>query len=1044
MDMFRIRVSFVLTFIFLITTSQSVISQTTNVWENPTVFQQNRMQPHAPVFPFTSQSNALAAPMSESENYQSLNGTWKFNWVKKPADRPKTFYKPEFSVEKWHDITVPGNWELQGFGTPIYTDVEYPFPANPPLLPHDYNPVGSYRRTFTVPDNWNNKKVALHIGAAKSAMYVWVNGEKVGYSQGSKTPAEFDVTPYLEEGENTLALQIYRWSDGAYLEGQDYWKVSGIERDVYLYALPKLHINDIESRATLVDEYTKGQFSVKADLLNSANQTHTGELKVELLADNGKSVFTEQRSYSIEQGASESLKLSTTLSNPDAWTAETPNLYTLLVTLEDEQENTLEVVQTKVGFRTVEIKSGQLYVNGKSIYLRGVNRHEHDPVTGNYLSTEQMIKDIKLMKQFNINAVRASHYPNDPRWYELTDKYGLYVIDEANVETHGLQKHPDGFAAIADNPDWKAAILDRTKRMVERDKNHPSIIIWSQGNESGFGSNFKAGYKWIKDRDPTRLVQYEPAWRTEYTDIAAPMYHQIEEMMEYVADGVRNKPMILCEYAHAMGNSVGNLQDYWDVMKSHQNFQGGFIWDWVDQALHKENEDGEKYWAYGGDFPEPIPNDSNFVANGLVQADRSLKPHIWEVKKVYQPINFEEIDLPSGTIQIANEYGFRNLDEFELSWIIEENGEVIQSGTLPAIDLPGGRHKEITVPYSKITPEPGAEYHLRIMAKSRSERPLVPKGHTVAWEQFPLLFNKPQPPVVVSKMPEVTPDADNQFQYVHGEEFSVGFSTDTGLLSSIQADGNELLEAPLEPGFWRPPTDNDLGNGMPQRSSIWKAAWDSAKLTKLRYDREAPQLMKVKATYVLPQLRAQYKIIYNVYGNGKIDITAHFEPGNTRLPELPRFGMNMQMPVRYEQVEWYGRGPHESYSDRKSGAAIDHYSGTVHEQYHAYVRPQETGNKTDVRWFHLTDKAGYGLKFNGSPTVNASFYPFPTSMLGYTEGGPNRHVTDVYPTDIITVNIDKAQMGVGGDDSWGARPHPEYRLPAQSYSYEFSITILTP
>ncbi|NGP89069.1 DUF4981 domain-containing protein [Aliifodinibius halophilus] len=1040
--MLKIRATLVLSLIFLVFTVHSATSQSSNDWEDPSMFQENRMAPHAPVFPFSSKSDALAATMSESANYKSLNGSWKFNWVKKPADRPKTFYNPSYSVEEWDEITVPGNWELQGFGTPIYTDVEYPFPANPPFIPSDYNPVGSYRRSFSVPADWKKKNIVLHIGAAKSAMYVWVNGEKVGYSQGSKTPAEFDITPHLKEGENTLALQIFRWSDGAYLEGQDYWKVSGIERDVYLYARPKLHIKDLEHRASLVDDYTNGKIEVKTDLANNAKDVQEGTLGVQLLTDDGETAFKKQKSYSINTEKSKSITVSAKVPNPKAWTAETPNLYTLLVTLKDEDGDTAEVVQSKVGFRSVEIKNGQLQVNGKPIYLRGVNRHEHDPVTGNYLSTEQMVKDIKLMKQFNINAVRASHYPNDPRWYELTDKYGLYVIDEANVETHGLQTHPDGFAAIADNPDWKAAIMDRTKRMVERDKNHPSIIIWSQGNESGFGSNFKAGYRWIKQRDPSRPVQYEPAWRTEYTDIAAPMYHQIEEMLEYVDDGVRQKPMILCEYAHAMGNSVGNLQDYWEVMKSHQNFQGGFIWDWVDQALLKRNEEGEKYWAYGGDYPEPIPNDSNFVANGLVQADRSLKPHIWEVKKVYQPINFEKLDLPTGKIKVSNEYGFRNLNEFELSWIIEENGEVIQSGTLPAVDLPGGKSTQLTIPYTNITPKPGAEYLLKIRAQSRNERPLVPKGHTIAWEQFKLPFANPQAPVDLSKMPKVIPDADEQFQYVKGDKFRVGFSTDTGLLSSIQVEGNELLKAPLEPGFWRPPTDNDLGNGMPQRSGIWKAAWDRAKLTKLRYGKVAPQLMKVKATYVLSQLRAQYKIIYNVYGNGQIDIAAHFEPGNTRLPELPRFGMNMQMPVRYEQVEWYGRGPHESYSDRKSGAAIDRYSGSVYEQYHVYVRPQETGNKTDVRWFSLTDETGQGLRFEGAPTVNASFYPFPTSMLGYRKGGPNRHITDVTPTDIITVNIDKAQMGVGGDDSWGARPHPEYRLPAKSYRYSFSIMIL--
>ncbi|MTI89003.1 MAG: DUF4981 domain-containing protein [Balneolaceae bacterium] len=1030
-----------LAILLLLILSRSVVAQSVHDWENPAKFQENKMEPHAPVFPFESHAKAMAFKSSKSNRYLNLNGKWKFKWVRNPEERPRDFYKPFFDHSSWDNITVPGNWELQGFGTPIYTDVEYPFPANPPYIPNQYNPVGSYYRTFEVDSEWQAQKIILHIGGAKSAMYVWVNGNKVGYSQGSKTPAEFNITKYLKTGQNTLALQIYRWSDGAYLEGQDYWKVSGLERDVYLYALPELHIQDVETEATLVNNYEDGKFKVQASLDNSSQTARQGELHIEVLSQNQQPVFTQVYPFNIKAGQTEILKEETLIPNPEAWTAETPSLYTLLLTIKDEDDKVSEVVRYNIGFRTVEIKNGQLMVNGNAIYLRGVNRHEHDPVTGNYLSVEEMTEDVRLMKQFNINAVRTSHYPNDPRWYELTDKYGLYVIDEANIETHGLANHPDSYAAIADNPDWEPAIMDRTRRMVERDLNHPSIIIWSQGNESGFGENFKKAYQWIKEKDTTRPVQYEPAWKTDYTDIAAPMYHQIEEMLEYVADGKQDKPMILCEYAHAMGNSVGNLQDYWDVMENHEQFQGGFIWDWVDQALVKENEEGKTFWAYGGDFPEPIPNDSNFVANGLVQAGRSLKPHIWEVKKVYQPINIEAVELETGKLKITNLFGFTNLDNYELSWVIEENGKEIDSGLLSSVDIQAGASTIISVPFKKIEPKPKAEYFLKLKMKTQKKEALVPKGHLVAWEQFKLPVRQAVPLADISSYPAVSMKKNEQWIIVEGQAFTVGIDAETGLITSLKNNEQELLHSPLKPNFWRPPNDNDLGNGMPARSGIWKDAWNAARLTFLDYEQVSKQQVIVKSRFVLPQLRAEYRITYQVYGNGDISVKIDFEPGNTRLPELPRFGMTATIPIQYQQVAWFGRGPHESYADRKISAAVGLYSGNVHDQYHAYVRPQETGNKTDVRWFTLTDEKGKGLKVEADTKINASFYPFPMNMLGYTRGGPNRHNIDVKPTDIITVHIDKAQMGVGGDDSWGARPHPDYRLPAKSYSYSFVINI---
>ncbi|MFX1533250.1 MAG: glycoside hydrolase family 2 TIM barrel-domain containing protein, partial [Promethearchaeota archaeon] len=613
----------------------NVNNKESNDWENPKILGRNKEAAHCTYIPYADTQTALKNDPLQSPFYLSLNGRWKFCWVKKPADHKLDFYKDNFDVSQWVDIIVPGNWELQGFGIPIYTNVIYPFPADPPHIPHDWNPVGSYRRTFTISNSWKDRQVFLHFGGVSSAMYVWLNGEKVGYSQGSKTPAEFNITEYLRKGENVLAVEVYRWCDGSYLEGQDFWKISGIERDVFLFSTPQVHIRDFFVRGDLDDNYIDGMLKVTVNVRNYLPDVSGKHyVHIDLLDTDNKSVFeTLTKEANIRNADKITIHFEQFVKKPAKWSAETPKLYSMLISLSNESGLITEVVSCKVGFRKVEIKDAQLLVNGIPIIIKGVNRHEHDPVTGRTVTEKLMIKDIQLMKQFNINAVRTSHYPNVPRWYELCDKYGLYVVDEANIESHGMGYDPED--TLGNNPDWKEAHLDRTIRMVERDKNHPSIIIWSLGNEAGDGVNFEATYKWIHERDSSRPVQYEQAIEGPHTDIVCPMYSRIEQLEEY-ANKEQNRPLIMCEMLHAMGNSVGNMQDYWDVIEKHKVLQGGFVWDWVDQSFLKVDEDNMRYWAYGGDMGDDIVfNDGNFCINGLVQADRAPHPHLWEVKKVY-------------------------------------------------------------------------------------------------------------------------------------------------------------------------------------------------------------------------------------------------------------------------------------------------------------------------------------------------------------------------------------------------------------------------
>ncbi len=1007
-----------------------------NDWEDPNMIGRNKEAPHATLMPFPDATSALQGDRTASPWFKSLNGPWKFHWSPNPAERPTDFYRPDFDVTTWDEIPVPSNWQLHGYGYPIYTNIRYAWgDPDPPYVPHDFNPVGSYRREFTVPDDWDGRQVLLHFAGVDSAFYLWVNGHEVGYSQGSRTPAEFNITPYLEPGTNVVAAAVYRYSDGSYLECQDFWRISGIFRDVFLFSVGDPSIRDFQVLSGLDESYRDGRLDLTVWLRSFRELEETVSIEAKLLDANGDTVLEALRTEATFEGNTEIVaELGADVSNPRKWSAEEPNLYTLLLTLKGTEGEILEVVRSKVGFRTSEIKDGQLLVNGVPILIKGTNRHEHDPVTGHFVSRESMIRDIELMKQFNINAVRTSHYPNVTEWYELTDQFGLYVIDEANIESHGIGYEPD--KTLGNKPEWTKAHLDRTISMVERDKNHPSIIIWSLGNEGGDGVVFGATSWWIHDRDPSRPVHYERAEMKPHTDIYAPMYARIDDIVEY-AENHSDRPLILCEYTHAMGNSNGNLVDYWDAIYNHRQLQGGFVWDWVDQGLLKEvpGRPGETFYGYGGDFePEGVYHDDNFLMNGLVSADRTPHPGLYEVKKVYQYIRTTAVDLEAGRIEIENLYDFQSLDFVTAYWTLMADGDVLAKGTLPQLETAPAQKGTVTIPLPPITPEPGVEYWLNLSFRLTDAAPWAEAGHEVAWEQFELPIEAPMPEPDVTAMPELALKEAEQAITVSGDELRVQINKTTGMMESYQFGGVELIQHGPRPNFWRAPTDNDRGHDLPERAAAWREASRNWVVTGTTVDRIGPSEIRVRIQGSLPDVESTNEVTYTLYGDGEVRIDNSFQPGNADLSELPRFGMQMSVPAAFDTMTWYGRGPHESYWDRKAGAAVGVYSGSVEDQYFDYSEPQENGNKTDVRWVSLTRSDGLGLEAVGLPLLSVSAHQFTTEDMAEA-----KHFYEMQPRDFITFNIDLKQTGVGGDDSWGARPHPQYTLDPQPYSYSFRL-----
>jgi beta-galactosidase len=1005
-------------------------------WENPAVVGRNKETPHATLMPFPDRETALDGDSTSSPWFQSLNGAWKFRWSPNPAGRPAEFFRSDFDVSSWDEIPVPSNWQLHGYGYPIYTNIRYAWgEPDPPRVPRFFNPVGSYRREFTFPEEWNDRQVFVHFAGVDSAFYLWINGRKVGYSQGSRTPAEFNITGFLQTGTNVLAAEVYRYSDGSYLECQDFWRISGIFRDVFLYSVADLDIRDFEARGGLDEDYRDGELTLTVWVRNFGESSQRVSIEADLLGAEGVPVMEALSSRTSVGGGDESVvALEATVSNPHKWSAEQPNLYTLVLTLRDSEDSVVEVLTSRVGFRTSEIQDGQLLVNGVPILIKGVNRHEHDPMTGHFVDTESMIRDILLMKRFNINAVRTSHYPNTPEWYELTDRYGLYVIDEANIESHGIGYDWD--KTLGNKPEWLESHMDRTVRMVERDKNHPSIIIWSLGNEGGDGVNFEATSRWIHDRDPSRPVHYERAEERAHTDIFAPMYARIEQIVEY-AENHTDRPLILCEYSHAMGNSNGNIKDYWDAIYGHRQLQGGFVWDWVDQGLLEEvpGRPGETYFAYGGDFEPPgVYHDDNFLMNGLVSPDRTPHPALYEVKKVYQYIRTTAVDLEKGQVEIENLYDFDSLDFVTASWSVTADGRKLAEGELPDLAIGPDERQIATIPYPEIAAEPGVEYWLNLSFRLAEPTTWAEAGHEVAWEQFKLPFASPATEEDTSEMPELTVEETSAEVLVSGVDFSVRFERETGTLGSFRYRDVELLRTGPRPHFWRAWTDNDRGNGMPERCAPWRAASSNWVIDGPEVERIGPAEVRIRVPGSLPDVGSSIEIVYTITGDGEVVVESSFEPGAPDLPELPRFGMQMTMADDFEFISWYGRGPHESYWDRRAGAAVGVYSGTVEEQYFEYSEPQETGNKTDVRWVSLTRPDGFGLQAVG-------LEPLSVSALRYTTEDMEKakHRYEMERRDFVTLNIDYKQTGVGGDDSWGARTHPRYTLDARPYRYAFRL-----
>ena len=1025
--------------------------KTPHDWENPAISEINREAPRAYFIPYATAEQAMQTDIWKSPFIQSLNGTWEFNLSHTPYVRPFYFFKDDYDTEDWTTIQVPGNWEMQGFDVPIYVNVQYPHEPTPPTIQKHYNPVGSYKRGFTIPENWKGQEIILHFGAVSSAMYVWVNEQMVGYSEDSKTPAEFNITKYLKKGTNSLAVEVYRWSDGSYLEDQDFWRMSGMTRDVFLMARNPQHIRDYRVSSPLVNNYQDGEFKLDIEVVNSAQTTPSVTLEAVLMDGENKVAEMSQAVQTTGQPITANFTANVTSAKP--WTDENPNLYQLLITLKDEAGKVIEVIRQDVGFRTIEIKDAQLLVNGVAIYLKGVNIHEHNDITGHYQDEATMLKDILLMKSHNINAVRTSHYPQPERWYELCNQYGLFLVDEANIESHGMGY---GEKSLAKDPAWKDAHLFRTRNMFERDKNQPSVIIWSLGNEAGNGVNFEATYAYLKSVDSSRPVQYEQAHGGANTDIVCPMYARIKNMEDY-AKGKPTKPYIQCEYAHAMGNSVGNLQDYWDVIEKYPSLQGGFIWDWVDQGILTKDSAGNEFWAYGGDLGgDTLATDGNFCNNGIINPDRTIKPTLIEVGKVYQHIGFKAVNLNNGEIEILNKYSFTNLSEFTFIWEVVADGQVLKSGEIADLDLAPNTSKKVQLDV-KVETLPATEYFLNISAKLKTAKGILPVGTKLAYEQFLLPFLKKAVATSKKDLAAVTSKEEGNMFVVEGTGFKINFSKDEATLKSYQVDGKEMLLAGPVPNFWRAPIDNDFGNGLDIRSRVWRKAGEQ-KTVKSATAKQVGNEVVVTFNFDLNndknQVIANYNSIYTVLGNGEVIVNNSFKMLKDSLPEIVRFGVNLVMPREFDQISWLGRGPHESYQDRYTSALVGLYSGPVADQYFAYIRPQENGNKTDVRWMSISNKDGLGLQFIGLPLLSVSAhhqimedFESPARTDGRVKEGEKmvrRHTTDVVPRDLTSLNIDYKQMGVGGDDSWGAWTHDQYRLKEKAYNYSFRISPLRP
>ncbi|MCM0232122.1 glycoside hydrolase family 2 TIM barrel-domain containing protein [Bacteroides fragilis] len=1074
-------------------------------WQDVQVVAVNKEYPRSSFMTYENRANALTGKFEKSKYYQLLNGTWKFYFVDSYKNLPANITAPSVSTADWTDIKVPGNWEVQGHGVAIYTNHGYEFqPRNPqpPTLP-EANPVGVYRRDIDIPADWEGRDIYLHLAGAKSGVYVYINGQEVGYSEDSKNSAEFLINKFVKPGKNVLTLKIYRWSTGSYLECQDFWRISGIERDVFLYSQPKAALKDFRVTSTLDDTYKDGIFKLGADLRNNGSAASNMALVYELLDAKGNVVATGEKTADVAAGETRTVSFDQTLPGVKTWTSEAPNLYKLVMTVK-ENGKVNEIIPFNVGFRRIEIKpieqlagNGKpyvcLFINGQPLKLKGVNIHEHNPATGHYMTEELMRKDFELMKQHNLNTVRLCHYPQDRRFYELCDEYGLYVYDEANIESHGMYYDLKKGGTLGNNPEWLKAHMDRTINMFERNKNYPSLTFWSLGNEAGNGYNFYQTYLWLKDADKNimdRPVNYERAQWEWNSDMYVPQYPGAQ-WLEAMGKRGSDRPIAPSEYSHAMGNSNGNLWDQWKAIYKYPNLQGGYIWDWVDQGIDAVDENGRHFWTYGGDYGVNTPNDGNFCCNGIVSPDRTPHPAMAEVKYVHQNVAFEPVDPANGKFLVKNRFYFTNLQKYMISYTIKANGKTVKGGKMSVNVEPQGS-KEITIPVSGLKSKPGTEYFIYFNVTTTEPEPLIPVGHEIAYEQFRLPV-EPSERTFATGGPTLKVSAEGNELSASSSKVSFVFDKKTGLVSSYKVGGTEYFKDGfgLQPNFWRAPNDNDYGNGNPKRLQVWKQSSKNFNVVDASIVMDGKDAV-LTANYLLAAGNL-YIVTYRIHPSGvvKADFTftstdmeaakteaseatlmATFTPGSDAARkaasklEVPRIGVRFRLPAEMNQVEYFGRGPEENYVDRNAGTLIDLYKTTADNMYFPYVRPQENGHHTDTRWLTLNKKGGKGLTiyadktigfnalrnsvedFDGEETVSRPYQWLnrDAGELVHDESKakdqlPRKtHINDISPRNFVEVCVDMKQQGVAGYNSWGARPEPGYNIPAnQEYKWGFTI-----
>lgn len=1007
-----------------------------NDWENIELLHRNRLMGRAYYISYPNKDAALTYERGNSRWFRLLNGNWKFFFSSTPQNVPEDFFGESFHDDHWDDIKVPGNWQLQGYGQPHYTDLIYPFPIDPPRVPTE-NPTGIYRRNFYISKNWDDKQILLKFEGVDSAFHVWVNGYEVGYSQGSRLPSEFDITPFIRIGQNTMAVKVYQWSDGSYLEDQDMWWLSGIFRDVYLLARPLIHLNDFFVQTELDSVYRDGILHLQTIWENHLPRDICNyQIAYHLLDDRYVEIASVIHSnLTMQQGSTKEITIEIPVKNPKKWSAEAPYLYHLCIILKDEEGNTVEVTPTKVGFRKIELKGGNFLVNGVPIMLKGVNRHEHHPDLGRAVSLESMIEDIVLMKQNNINAVRTAHYPNDPRFYDLCDQYGLYVMDEADLECHGFELIGDA-NKISDDPQWEKAYVDRMERMVHRDKNHPCIIMWSLGNESGFGCNFEAMGRRCREIDPTRLIHYEGDTEAKVADVVSTMYSPVDKMIEFGKKEDMEKPHILCEYAHAMGNGPGGLIVYWDAFSTYKRLQGGFVWEWIDHGLTQYTQDGSIYYAYGGDFGDE-PNNSNFCCDGLLFPNRTPSPGLYEYKKIIEPVKVEAIDLVKGRIKVKNGYDFLALDHLTMSWNVMADGAVLQSGYTDMKDIQAGGSKEISIPLDlPQNPAPNTDYWLNIHFILASDTLWAAKGHEIAWEQFQLPIKAQKSlEMNIKEIPSLTCQEERNRINIKGVDFEIGFDKGKGVISEWKYAGIDLIKKGPKLNLWRAPIDNEMYVVNDWRKKYLHRM--QHRIDEVSCEEIGHNLVAIKVfAYIAPPTLdwgVQCQYVYSIYGSGDMVLEVKGTPCG-QLPETwPRIGLQMELPDMLDYVSWYGKGPGEAYIDSKEANPFGLYKNRVEGLYTPYVYPQENGNRTEVKWLSLTDARGMGLLAVGMPQFDFSAHYYTMEDLEKA-----KHTCDLVKRDKITLNLDYKHHGLGSA-SCGPNPLPEHQLTPRDFHFTIRL-----